>query len=105
MPLEPGLIGFAGLTSLALAMKKHRPGLDARIPVSPLAVRILGWTLLGLAAAVAVWRFGAGMGVAAWLGQLSVAGAALILLMSWRPALAPRLALAALVCVPALGWL
>jgi len=105
MPLEPGLIGFAGLTSLALAMKKHRPGLNPRVALPPLAARGLGWALLGLAAAAAVWRFGAGMGVAAWLGQLSVAGAVLILLISWRPRLAPPLALAALACAPVLAWI
>lgn len=104
MPLEPGLIGFAGLTSLAMAMKQHGSGLALLAPLPPGVARILGWTLLGLAAAAAVWRFGPGMGVAAWVGQLSVAGAALVLLMSWRPGLAPMLALAALACAPALGW-
>lgn len=105
MPLEPGLIGFAGLTSLALAMKKHRSGLRLP-PALPGSARVLGWMLLGLAAAVAVWRFGPGMGVTAWIGQTSVAGVALVLLMSWRPASAPAVALVALAlaCVPAVGW-
>lgn len=103
MLLEPGLIGFAGLTSLALAMKKHRPALAAPLTPPPGAARALGWTLLALAAGVAVWRLGPGLGVTAWIGQLGVAGAALILLISWRPAFAPRLALAALACAPVVG--
>lgn len=101
MPLEPGLIGFAGLTSLALGMKKHGSGFI--FPPPPRLARVLGWTLLGLAAAAAVWRFGPGIGVTAWLGQLSIAGAVLVLLMSWRPALALGAALTALACVPILG--
>lgn len=100
MLLEPGLIGFAGLTSLALAMKKHRPALAPPRAPPPDAARALGWALLALAAAVAVWRLGPGLGVTAWIGQLGVAGAVLVLLMSWRPALAPALALSALACAP-----
>lgn len=103
MPLEPGLIGFAGLTGLALAMKKHGSGLALPARLQPGAIRALGWALLGLAAAIAVWRFGPGMGMTVWIGQLSVAATALVLLISWRPALAPGLALAALACVPAVG--
>ncbi|MFZ3006486.1 MAG: DUF3325 family protein [Phenylobacterium sp.] len=105
MPLEPGLIGFAALTSLALTMKKQRSALILPVRLRSGALRALGWALLGLAAAMAVWRFGPGMGVAAWIGQLSVAGAALVLLISWRPALVPGLALAALACVPAVDFI
>ena len=50
--------------------------------------RTLAGLLLALSATVAMFRFGAAMGVAAWIGQLSVGGALLVLLLSWRPRLA-----------------
>lgn len=99
MPLEPLLAGYAGFVSLALAMKKHRPAdLATRLP-SPRLARMLGWVLLALSFALALWRLGTAIGPVAWTGQLCLAGAAFVLLQSWKPraalALAP-LALAGL---------
>jgi hypothetical protein len=45
------------------------------------------------------------MGVVIWLGELSVAAALLVLLMSWRPAAAPAAAALALAVVPLAIWL
>ncbi|SEJ00125.1 Protein of unknown function [Sphingobium sp. AP50] len=101
MSLETGLIGYAALASLALAVKKYRPSPPLPMLPSPSVARWSGWMLLGLAAIVAVLRFGAGLGVVAWIGQLCISGAALVLLMSWRPRLAYGLA----VPVAAIGLL
>lgn len=100
MLLEPGLIGYAALASLTLAMKKHRP--VPQLPAMPLPAlaRAGGWLLLALSAAVAIVRFGPVVGVAAWIGQLCIAGAMLVLILSWQPrralALAPLFALSGL---------
>ncbi|PZQ65419.1 MAG: DUF3325 domain-containing protein [Phenylobacterium zucineum] len=103
MSPEAGLISFAALTCLAAAMKKHRTGLALPAQASPRGVRILGWVLLALAAAVAIRQTGLSMGLTAWIGQLCVAGAILVLVMSWRPAFAPVLACVALASTPLLA--
>lgn len=105
MSLEPGLIGFAGLTSLSLTMPKHRGALPPPARLSPGRARVLGWVLIAASAALACAGFGVGMGVVAWIGQLSVAGVLMILLMSWRPAATPAVAMIALACAPLLGLL
>ena len=103
MSFETGLISFAALTCLALAMRKHRS--QVALPYVPPAqtVRVLGWTLLTLSAVAAVGRFGVAQGLAAWVGQMGVAGVSLVLLMSWRPAVAPVAAGLALACAPLVG--
>lgn len=91
MPLETGLLSYAALAALALAVKKHRP---RNLPVLPPAnvARLAGWTLLALSALVAMLRFGPALGSVAWVGQLCVSGALFVLLLSWRPRLALGLA-------------
>ena len=92
MPFEPLLAGYAGFVSLALAMKKHRPAdLATRLPPPPLA-RALGWALLALSLGLAFWRLGTAVGPVAWTGQLCLAGAAFVLLQSWKPRAALALA-------------
>ncbi len=105
MSIEAGLIGFAALTSLSLAMKKHRPKLAPPFLPPPLAARTLGWALLALSAAAAIAQVGPAMGVVTWIGQLCVAGALLVLLLSWRPQLTPGLAWVAMICAPLLARL
>lgn len=96
MSLESGLIGYAALASLALVVKKYRPFPPLPILPSPSAARWFGWLLLGLAAILATIRFGVEQGIVAWVGQTCISGAALVLLMSWRPHLAYALAVPAL---------
>ena len=55
-------------------------------------LRVLGWALLALSAAVAIARWGPPLGVTAWIGQMCVAAALLALLLSWRPRAAVMLA-------------
>lgn len=97
MPIEPGLIGYAALASLTLGMKKHRPTPPLPLMPSPQSARLLGWLLIACAAVIAILRFGPALGIVAWTGQLCLGGAALVLLLSWRP----RVAL--LLAAPALG--
>lgn len=85
-------------------MKKHRAKVQLSfLPPAPTA-RILGWLLLGLSAVAAIMAFGPSSGWVAWIGQLSVAGALLVLLMSWRPAITPLAAGMALTIAPLLIW-
>lgn len=88
MPLETGLIAYSALTSIAMIDKRRRPK-----PPVPFAIlfdhaRMAGVALILLSAITAMYRFGIGHGVVMWLGQLSIAGVALVLLLSWQPRLA-----------------
>lgn len=103
MSIEPALISFAGLTTLTAAMPKHRSRLALGATASPRAAHTLGWALLAIAAATAIARTGPAFGVVAWIGQLSVACVLLVLLMSWRPAYAPAVAILALATAPLLA--
>ncbi|MDG2527206.1 DUF3325 domain-containing protein [Caulobacter endophyticus] len=105
MPYESGLISFAAFTCLALSMKKHRSGLEPLALPSPGVLRVLGWGLLALSAGVAVFRLGGALGVTSWIGQMCVAAALLVLLMSWRPRAATVLAGVGLICTPFLAFL
>lgn len=103
MSLEPGVIGFAALACLALAMPKHRVRLLPNAFPTARGARVLGWLLLAIAAIVAVAHEGPAFGAVAWIGQLSVAAALLVLLMSWRPAYVPAAGAFALACAPLVG--
>ena len=105
MSLEAGALGFVGLTCLSLAMAKHRSKAGLRVLPRPAVARIMGWLLLALSVIAAIAASGPAMGVVIWLGELSVAAALLVLLMSWRPAAAPAAAALALAVVPLAIWL
>lgn len=99
MSVEPGLVGFAGLAALAMATTRRRPA--TRIPWPPKGVsRLFGWFLVGLSALIAWLAAGPAIGTVAWIGELSVAGALLVLLLSWRPETAPLAAVLALAAAP-----
>ena len=98
MPYESGLISYVAFTSLALAVKKHRSGLEPLALPSQRVLRVWGWALLAFSAVVAVAQLGPALGVTAWIGQMCVAAPFLVLLLSWRPRLATILAGASLIC-------
>lgn len=104
MSYESGLIGYAAFASLAMSMKKHSSLGWSALPPPPI-LRLLGWTLLALSAAMAVAASGAALGVTAWIGQMCAAAAALVLLLSWRPRVALALAGACLVAAAGLSLL
>lgn len=97
MSLESGLISYAALASLALAVKKHRPAPPLTFMPSPATARITGWLLLAVALFLSIWRFGGPQGVVAWIGQACVAGAVFVLLMAWQSRPAFLLAAVALI--------
>lgn len=77
-------ICFAGLSSLALGMGKHwkqlwNSELSAR---RRRALRFSGWALLAAGLAVAVIGWGMSIGIVAWLGSLSGAGLAVVLILA-----------------------
>jgi uncharacterized membrane protein len=102
MPLEPGLIAYAGLASLAAARSKHWPARRLPAALSPSMAKVAGVLLLLLSSVIAFQRFGAAQGAVAWTGQLCVAGVALVLLMSWRFDTALKLGIVALMVALAL---
>jgi len=105
MPLEPGLIAYAGLAGLAAARAKHWPARHVPAALSPVLVRAAGALLLLLSLVAALCRFGPAQGAVAWTGQLCIAGAALVLVMSWRFYAALKLAIVALLIAAALALL
>lgn len=90
--LHAGLLAISllGFFALALASERYGEHLLGRPPSAPLqlAARIAGWLLLALALAWGVAALNAGVGIAMWLGWLTVA--ALVLVFSfpkwpWQP--------------------
>ncbi|SDF57777.1 MULTISPECIES: DUF3325 domain-containing protein [unclassified Duganella] len=83
-------ISLLGFLALALASERYGEHLSGRQP-SPraqLLARIAGWLLLAVALAWGITELNAGIGIAMWLGWLSVA--ALVLVFSfpkwpWQP--------------------
>lgn len=90
MPLETALLSYAAFANLAIANPRHRPAPPLCTALPLRLARYLGIALLLLSALLAILRFGPYQGPVAWLGLVSAAGIALVLLMSrW-----PRTALA-----------
>jgi hypothetical protein len=84
MPLEPGLIAYAGLATIAAARKKHRRTGNVTTALSPAIAKGIGALLLATSIFVAFRSFGPFQGVVAWTGQLCVAAVVLVLIMSWN---------------------
>lgn len=84
MAFEPGLIGYAALASLALAVRKRRAVTPLRWVPSVRIAKVMGWFLLGVSGITAALRFGPSLGPVAWAAQLCIAGLLLVLLMSWN---------------------
>jgi hypothetical protein len=98
-------LAYAGMTGLSLAMDRHWRQLRAAAYGPAVGerrlARFLGWILLAGSAWLAVIGHGVAAGAVLWLGVLSVAGLVLVMLLSYAPRWAFRLALAAC-CVPML---
>ncbi|KAA0676501.1 DUF3325 domain-containing protein [Roseomonas genomospecies 6] len=102
MILSSLCIAYAGFLALALSMDRHHEQVFARRP-SARTSRFLGWAgwmALGLSLPPAVVGWGWAIGLPAWLGLLTVAAAALVLLLPHAPRAALRLGPAALACAP-----
>ena len=103
MPLEPGLIAYAGLASLAAARSKHWPARRLPAALSPSVAKATGVVQLALSIIVAFSAYGPTQGAVAWIGQLCIAGVALVLLMSWRFHAALKLGIVSLLAALALA--
>lgn len=87
-------LGVLGLAYLAMAtvsasMGRHQHSVLGR-ELGPAGTRLLrlgGWLLLAVALAPAVMTWGASVGVAGWLGMLTVAAMGVGLLLSYAPRL------------------
>jgi len=92
-------LAYAGLGALCLSMERHYADLHGRgaAPTRELRrnLQLAGWSALILALASAIGSEGGPHGVMLWLGGLSGAGLALVLLLPYAPRLASQLAQAA----------
>lgn len=88
---------FAGLAALSLAMERHYADIHGRGATPPAAARRslrMGGGLALLSALAAALRNGStSHGILLWLGGLTAAAIALVLLLSYTPRLTARSAL------------
>lgn len=98
---------FCGLTLLALTMERHHEQVFGDRPalVRPAFLALAGWLLLILATLPPIAEYGASIGLAIWVGELTVAALAVLLLHTYAPRLIPALLAAAAVSVPAAAML
>ncbi|AKU24098.1 hypothetical protein ACZ75_24245 [Massilia sp. NR 4-1] len=88
---------FTGLAALSLAMERHYADIHGRGATPPAAVcrslRMGGGLALLLAFSAALRDGSVGHGILLWLGGLTAAAIALVLLLSYAPRLTGRSAL------------
>ncbi|MDX3895866.1 MULTISPECIES: DUF3325 domain-containing protein [Pusillimonas] len=96
---------FCGLTLLALAMERHHEQVfgDRPARVGPAVLKAAGWLLLILATLPPIARYGPSIGLAVWVGELTIAALAVMLLHTYSPRLIPPLLAAAAFSTPALA--
>jgi hypothetical protein len=112
-----GLLAFAGFAAIALSMERHRPALAyragstaarANMPLhaarSARWARCGGYALLALAALPATRSWGPSVGIAIWLGTLTLSAFSVMLLLAYYPGAVRALARLALLS-GLLGWL
>jgi hypothetical protein len=89
----------AGFGALSVAMQRHYADMHGRGQEAPPALRrrlqATGAAALALALGAAVLKAGAGHGPLLWLGAMTAAALALVLLLSYAPRRVARLAQAA----------
>jgi len=85
----PLTLAYAGLTALALAMKRHHEAaLGAKPPPARLrAFRIGGWVLIALMVASCLRLWPTGLALSMALGLITLAGLPLVFLLPYRPRL------------------
>lgn len=107
MPLESALIAYAGFSVLALGTQRQRHALAPLAPpLEPMSARLIGAALLVLSLAAAIGRFGPRQGPVAWLGLISLAALALVLVLSrWPRTALGVLPVTGLLLSPIVGWL
>jgi Protein of unknown function (DUF3325) len=101
-----GLLVYAGLAALCLAMDRHHRQIWQRTPGSRtrMALRVLGVCLLVGSLLASVHAAGGPLGVVAWFGILTLAGVLLVLLLPYAPRMAGVLAVIAPLAALLLVW-
>jgi hypothetical protein len=89
-------LSFSGFGALSMTLDRHYAQIHGRGAEPPAALlpylHGLGWLALGLALAARVSADGWPLGTVYWVGTLTLSGIALVLLLSYAPRAAPRLA-------------
>lgn len=90
LALSPALGGFA---VLSLAMSRHQESLTGTTLSRPTnrGLQAAGSILLCLALTACIWHWGGPIGVVAWLGILTAAAQALVLVLRYLPRVARHL--------------
>ena len=80
-------LAYAAMAALALSMSRHQEQFIGRelAPQQVRALRAGGWVLLALALQPALAAWGTQVGIAGWLGVLSLAALAIGLQLSYAP--------------------
>lgn len=96
-------LSFSGFAALSLSTERHHGQVfdDKGGTRKRLGLRVLGWLLLGISIAPCVSALGTSVGLAMWAAELSVAAAAMVLLLTYKP----RLIVPVAVGAPALSLL
>lgn len=100
-------LAFAGFAAIGLAMERHHGEVFGTRRIPPLrgvALRWLGWLLLGLSFVPAIAGWDWSFGPVAWCGVLTLAAGVILLLLPWRPRLLPWLAAGLPVLGVAAAW-
>ncbi|HCP56428.1 MULTISPECIES: DUF3325 domain-containing protein [Pseudomonas] len=89
------LLVYAGMVALCLGLKRHFKSVWQCEPsaIWCRSFRVCGWLLLALGFAACIASWGWAQGPVGWMGLVSLAGLALVLLMPYRPRLATLLPL------------
>ncbi|NMG63637.1 DUF3325 family protein [Azoarcus indigens] len=80
-------MALAGFNALCVSMERHAKQVVGHAPdeTKRRGFSALGWALLALALALAVYYHGASIGTAVWFGLMTVAAFIVGLLLSYRP--------------------
>jgi hypothetical protein len=88
MTIAASFFAFAGFVLLALSMPRHRAQVFGAGSAPPTPwVRIVGWLLLALSLAPCLAVAALSLAIVRWFGVLTFATLAVVMLMSYRPAL------------------
>ncbi|MDR1662396.1 MAG: DUF3325 domain-containing protein [Azoarcus sp.] len=100
-------LAFAGFGALCLSMERHAKQVFGSIPgpLRRLVAAVLGWGLLAFSLLPSLQNYGVSIGIAAWLGFLTLAATAVGLLLAYAPRPLPYLAPGILALGFAGAWL
>jgi hypothetical protein len=88
MTIAASLLAFAGFVLLALSMPRHRAQVFGAGSAPPAPwVKAAGWLLLALSLAPCLAVAAFSLAVVRWSGVLTFAALAVVILMTYRPAL------------------